>query len=91
MTSGNRTLDESIDDNIPSPKPWCSTKVSLQELSLSFCVPLVHHFVFSVTKNTRKEETDLIVALGDAEGFLGFSRFVCYHKVSLALDHIWHW
>ena len=71
--------------------PWCSTKVSLQELSLSFCVPLVHHFVFSVTKNTRKEETDLIVALGDAEGFLGFSRFVCYHKVSLALDHIWHW
>ena len=65
--------------------PWCNIKVSLQELSLSSCAPLVHHFVFSPLKNTRKEETVLIVALGDAEeGFPGVSRFVCYHKVLLA-------
>ena len=66
--------------------PWCNIKVSWQEFSLSFCVALVHHLAFSPWKNTRTEETVLIVAFGDAEeGFLGVSRFECYyHKVSLA-------
>ena len=71
--------------------PWCNIKVSLQEFSFSFCASLVHYFAFSLSKNTRKEVMVLIVALGDAEGFLCVSRFAaCYHKVSLALDHIWH-
>ena len=72
--------------------PWCNIKVSLQEFSLSSCVAFVHLLAFSPSKNTRKEETVLIVALGDAEeGFPGVSRFVCYHRVLLALDHIWRW